>query len=1049
MRYCACLNVLQKTNKSKLLTKVHFMKKKLLLIFLSTFFLIAHAIAQQNVTGRVTSSDGAIPGVSVRVKGTSIVSQTNSTGFYSIKAQKTDILIFSYIGYLSQEQSVNGKAIINVVLKTDSKVLNDVVVTAYGVDRDKKSLGYSTPVVKGDEVSETQRDDMFAGLQGRVPGLSINSTSGNPGASSQIILRGFVSVSGDNNALIVVDGVPIDNSTLNQTNELVTGGANRDQDYSNRGGDINPADIESYTIMKGPEATAMFGNAGASGAILITTKKGSSGRGTINYNNAFRFETLSNFPERQLKYNSGTNGVFSGTISNFHGPEFLPTTQLYDNVNAFFQTARSNKHNLSFEGGSEKVTYRWSNEYSDAEGTTPFTSYKRLTSRLTGVATISPILKLNTSFAYINTTNDKANKGANGSLLQLMRFSPAFDVTQYEDQNGKRLLHLASIYSEYDNPIWDVVKNKNKDETNRVMMSSNLEFKPNKWLRVTGIFGADVGATSGMRVQHPQSYLGSGSAASPTGGRIETYDKLVKYFNASLTASARHSFGDFNNTYILGVTGKDYEATTNSIVGTNFYDPDFYSINNTLPATHKGRNYVNNYRNIGAFAQAVLGYKSLMYLTFTGRLDGASRLMPNNPYFAYPSVSYAFNFSDLKSVRNAIPALNNGKFRISYALTGKEPWREYATGSNYAGAATSGGGYAYSYYGGNPDLKPERSENFETGVELQFFKNRLGFDFNYYNLLSKDQIINPRFSYGRGFVLQMINGGTIRNRGVEAQITGRPIDKKDFTWNVTVNYALNRGKVLALANQLPELYDSDTWILSGVRSAVHPGSSTSALSATRFDRNANGDIIINPATGLPTSSDTQYYPVADRAPKYNIGISNRFRYKNWNLSFLWDIRYGGDVLNGTEYELYTKGISIKTLDRENPRVVVGVLADGLQHSANPTKNTIGVTPYYTSTFYSTTVEPEMFIEKNIKTLRLRDVSLSYDFPQSVIKRTKFFQSLGAYVVMTDAVLFTNYSGKDPESNSNTPGLGGIGGYGIDYGNVGKPLVFTFGVRFKL
>jgi len=1027
------------------------MKKKLLLIFLGTFLLLAHAIAQQiTVTGRVTSPDGPVPGVSVKVKGTSVVSQTNGNGIYSIKALKTDVLTFTYIGYITQEKAIAGSTAVNVVLVADSKSLNEVVVTAYGIDRDKKSLSYSAPVVNGDEVSETQRNDMFSGLQGRVAGLSINSTNGNPGASSQIILRGFVSISGDNNALIVVDGVPVDNSVLNQTNELVTAGVNRDQDYSNRGNDINPADIESYTIMKGPEATALYGNAGASGAILITTKKGVAGRGTINYNNSFRIENLSKFPERQMAYNSGANGVYDGTTSNFLGPSFLPTTEIYDNINHFFQTGFTQKHNLSFEGGTDKFTYRWSNEYSNTKGTIPTNSYERISTRLTGVGTISPMLKITTSLNYININNDKSNKGLNGTLMQLLRFSPAFDIRDWADPNGNRLLHLASIYSEYDNPLWDVYKNINYDKTNRILFTTNMELKPTKWLRVTGILGADVSVTDGFRVQHAQSYKGSGSAAEPTGGRIETYDKLIKNFNASLTATARHSFGKFKNTYILGVTGRDYNAVTNSQMGTNMYDPNFYNINNTPSTTHKVRNYINRYRNVGAFAQAVLGYESLLYLTLTGRLDGASRLMPNYPFFAYPSVGFAFNFTELNSVKNAMPWLTSGKFRASYAITGKEPWREYATGNNYVGANTTGGGYAYSYYGGNPDLKPEKSENFETGVEMQFLKNRLGLDFNFYNLLSKDQIINPRFSYGRGFVLQMINGGTVRNRGVELQLTGKPISTKDLTWNVTVNYALNRGKVISLANQLPELYDSDTWILEGVRSAVHPGSSTSALSAVRFDRNVNGDILIAPSTGLPvTGGDTRYYPVGDRAPKYTVGISNRFRYKNWNLSFLWDIRYGGDVLNGTEYINYTKGISIKTLDRETPRIVVGVLKDGLENTANPTRNTIAVTPYYTGNFYTTNVEPEMFIEKNIKTIRLRDVTLAYDFPPSLVKRTRFFQSFGAFVTITDAVLFTNYSGTDPESNSNTPGVGGIGGYGIDFGNVGKPFGFNLGVRFKL
>jgi ferric enterobactin receptor len=1027
------------------------MKKKLLLVFLGSFLFFLHSFAQQKtISGKVSSSEDGltVPGASVRIKGASVVTQTNQAGSYTISARTGDVLIFSYIGLSAQEIKVGAGSTINVVLKPDANALNEVVVTAYGIDRDKKSLGYSTPVVKGDEVSATQRNDFFGGLQGRVPGLSINSTNGNPGASAQIVLRGFVSISGDNNALIVVDGVPINNSTLNQTRELVSGAANRDQDYSNRGMDINPNDIETYTIMKGPEATALYGSAGASGAILITTKKGKSGRGSINYNNSFRVERINKFPEIQQVYNSGNNGVFAGNTSNYFGPKFLPDTKIYNNISDFFQTGFTQKHNLSFEGGSDKFTYRWSNEYSNSKGTIPTTKYTRFSSRITGVGTISPILKLTTTFNYVNSSNDKSNKGNNGVLMELMRFSSAFDLNDYQDAFGNRKLHLASIFAEFDNPLWDVNKNINNDKTNRLLGNTNLELTPLKWLKINGIVGADISTTNGIQVAHAQSYKGSGNATAPTGGRILTYDQLAKVFNGSLTASARHSFGDFNNTYILGATFSDYNSTTDSQQGTNMFDPNFYSINNTLPTTQRTLRYVNRYRNVGTFAQAVLGYKTLLYLTLSGRLDGASRLMPNNPYFAYPSASLAFNFTDLNAVKESLPWLTSGKLRGSYALTGKEPWREYSTGTNYEAKKSTGGGFGYSYYGGNPDLKPEKSKNFEIGTELQFLKNRVGLDFNYYNLLSEDQIINPRLSYGTGFILKMMNGGTVRNRGIEIQLKGTPV-QGPLTWDITANFTKNKGTVLSLPNDFPELYESDTWLVGNVRSSVTPGYSTASISGTRFDRNANGDLLINPSTGLPSTTDTKFYPIGDRNPKFTLGLVNNFRYKSWNLQFLWDYRHGGDVVNGTEYEAFQKGISTKTLDRETPRIITGVLRDGLENSATPTANNIAVTPYYTSVYYSTNVSPEMFVERNIKTLRLRDVTLGYDFSAAMVKKIGFIQSLGAFITVTDAVLITNYSGGDPESNSNNPGVGGIGGYGIDYGNTGKPIGFNIGLRVKL
>lgn len=1028
--------------------------RKLVLMFFLAMLCLARSASAQSVTvrGKVTSAEDGmpLPGVSVKIKGTSSGTATSSDGSYSITVNRGQVLVFSFIGTVSQEHTISGQNALNVLLRSDAKTLKEAVVTGYGINRDRKTLGYSAPTVTGEEVAQTQRESFFQGLQGRVPGLSINSTSGSPGSSAQIVLRGFVSISGDNNALIVVDGVPVDNSILNQA-DLVTVGANRDQDYSNRAMDFNPEDIESYTIMKGPEATALYGSRGASGAIIITTKKGKAGRGTITYNNSFRLEKVNKFPSLQNKYNQGNNGAYDPTSVNFLGPAFPEGTTTYDNIHQFFETGFAQKHNVSLEGGTESFTYRWSNEYSDEKGTVPTTEYQRYSSTLTAVGTISPVLKLTSTFRYMNSNNIKANKGLNGYMLSLARFNPSWDINNWIDANGNRVLHISDVYSEYDNPFWDVNKNIGKDKTNRFLGNTSFQLTPVKWLLINGIVGADISTTSGIQVYHPQSYRGSGSASDPTGGSIGTYNRLTRIFNASLTATARHSFGVFNNTYIAGATLSDNNITTDSQYGERFFEQNFYSINNTLPSTQRTATAVSRYRNIGAFAQAVLGYKTLLYITLTGRLDGSSRLMPGDPYFAYPSASMAFNFTDLSFMKTSAPWLNYGKLRLSYAITGKAPWRDYSLRSNFVGQSTTGGGFAYSYTGGNPNLKPETSKNFEVGTELQFMNNRVGLDFNYYKLRSEDQIIQPRISYGSGFVLQMMNGGVVENKGVEVQLTGSPVKNENFNWDITANFTHNKGTVLSIAEELPEYYESDTWVLTGVRSGTHPGASTGALSGLKFDRNIYGDIIINAATGLPNvPSDTRYYPIGDRTPKFTLGLVNRFRYKNVNLSFLWDFRYGGDVLNGTDYINYTRGYSLKTLDREVPRIVKGVLNDGLQNTENPTPNTIAVTPYFNSNYYTTNVAPEMFIEKNIKTIRLRDVTLGYDLPRSFLqKRMRFAQGFGLFVTLTDAVLITNYSGMDPESNSNTPGVGGIGGYGIDLGNIGNPIGVNFGLRMRL
>jgi ferric enterobactin receptor len=1040
------------------------MKKSLLFFFLMLCCWTVQTYAQSKaITGKVTSAEDGfpLPGVSVKVKGGTAGVATNNDGIYRINANVGQVLVFSYIGTITQEVTVGNSADISVKLKTDASKLGEVVVTAFNINRDKASLGYSAQTVKGDDVAETQREDFFGGLQGRVAGLSVNSTNGNPGASAQIVLRGFTSVSGDNNALIVIDGVPVNNTTMNQTFALVSGAANRDQDYSNRGMDINPNDIETYTIMKGPEATALFGSAGAGGAILITTKKGKTGAGSVSYSSNYRIENLNKFPVIQTKYNSGTTGgVFDPSVTTFFGPAFLPGTVLHDNIKDFFKTGSSVKQNVAFEGGTDKFTYRWSNEYSNTKGTIPTSAYLRLSSRLTGSAVISPLLKVTTTFNYVKSINDKVNKGQNGPLVNLMRYSSAFDLLNYQDAFGNRVTHTNSIYSEYDNPLWDVYKDPAQDNVDRILANVNFLFTPNKWLSINAIIGTDVASINGSQVYNGQSYRGSGSAANPTLGSILQYQELDRLYNGSLTASARRKVGNFSGTFILGGTFEDFNATTNSQSGTHFYDPNFYSLNNTLPTTRLTFVNINRYRTVGAFAQAILGYKSLLYVTLTGRVDGTSKLMPSlnaatgikaegDPYFAYPSASLAFNFTELESVKTALPFLDYGKFRMSYALTGKGPFRQYALGTVYNGATSTGGGYALSVNGGNADLRPETSKNFETGVELQFFHNRIGLDFNYFNLLSEHQIIFPRLSYGSGFILKLLNGGTVRNRGTEITLTGAPIRSSKFNWDVQFNFTQNKNIVLSLAEELPELYDSDTQIIGALRSAATPGSSIGTVTGQRFDRNNAGQILINPSSGLPTVSDATYVPIGDRLPKFTLGFLNKFRMGRFGLSFLWDLRYGGDVINQTEFEAYVRGISLKTLDRETPRVITGVLNDGLQNTDHPTPNTISITPYATATYYTTNVAPEMFVERNIKALRLRDATFSYDFPPSMLSRTGFIKTLGLTFTVTDAVLITNYSGLDPESNSLNASSGGIGGYGIDYSNVGKPIGFNLGLRVKL
>lgn len=1029
------------------------MKARLLLFVFGLIFISANAFAQRTISGKVTDERGTgLGGVTIQEKGKSNQTVSSASGTYTIRVSEGATLVFRSVGMVAVERKVGSENVINVVLKEDASSIDEVVVTAFGIERDRKSLGYSTPRVSGEEVAETQREAFFNGLQGRVPGLSVNSSNGLPGASAQIVLRGFVSISGDNNALIVIDGVPVDNSIINE-HDLVYDGTNRENDYSNRAIDLNPEDIESYVIMKGAEATAMFGSMGAGGAILITTKKGKAGRSSVSYTYSGRVETPYRYPERQYVYAQGTNGTYSATSTYAMGPRFNPEQKIYkDNTKNFFRTGFNHKHNLVIEGGAEALTYRWSNEYFDNKGIVPNTSYRRITSRLTGTSKINSKLDVNTTFSFMNSHNDKANKGDAGYLMTLMRFNPLWDVRDWIDRAGNRVLHVSDIYSELDNPFWDAYKNSAYDDVNRILGNTQFNYKVNSWLSMQATLAVDYSNTNGFKIYHAQSYSGSGSASDPDLGEIYIYTKTARILSGQYRASTRHKFWDnkFSLQTSLSANIYDYHYNTDSQYGRKMYDPNFYNINNTDPAERRAKNYIDRRRNMGASLQAVLGYKTLLYLTLTGRVDASSRLMPNHPVYAYPSGSLAFNFSDFDYVKENYKWLDDGKLRFSISRTGKEPFRSYATRSNLETQMTSGGGFAYQVTGGNPNLKIETTEDVEGGIEFSLFKRRFTFDYTYYRRRSIDQIFQPRLSYATGFILRTINGGIIESSGSEIQANIAPIRKKDFSWDITLNYTQQESIVKSMAKDLPETYDSDTWLTGGVRSAVFIGKSIGSLSATQFARNDRGDILINPQNGLPVlPSETTWGYVGDRIPDFTLGIVNKFRYKDFTLNFLWDTRFGGDVYNLLGYRMYVYGLSEHTLNREEPRVVKGVLRDGLENTDFPTPNTIAVTPYYTSAYFYNNITGEKFIEKDIWTIRLRDITLSYNLPKKVIRRLGTRSSMSLFCTLTDVVLLTNYSGLDPESNANTPGLGGIGGFGIDYGNMTRPLGMNFGLRLKL
>ena len=886
------------------------MKKTLLLLV--SLVLIATSLLnaqQRTVTGKVTEAqtNEALPGVTVSVKGggANQFTRTDNNGQYFIPAQTGAILVFQFIGMKSEERSVSATGNIDVALSSSNESLAEVVVTgALGIKEERRSMGSSVQTVSAADVAGTQRENFVNALQGRVAGLDIISTSGVPGASSSILLRGVSSLSGSNSPLMVIDGLPADNSTQSTSDFGAVEGSsrafeNRGVDFTNRSSDFNPEDIESITVLKGPEAAALYGIAAANGAIVITTKRGKAGESRISYSNSFRIDQVSKAPEVQRKYGLGRNGILATTEPMYFGPEYSDADTLYDNVSSFFQTALTQKHNLSFEGGAEKTTWRLSAAYVDQEGVVPNSDYSRLNLTASTRSEVKDWLGVDVSINYSSADNNQPFKGAGGPLIGLLIWPHNDDATVYLNPDGTRKKYFSETGAEVDNPFFSVNKNKIESITNRVYATTGLTLRPLKWLSYDLKVGFDIATTESQILRHPESNYGASY-----GGLLDEARRVQKNINVQGYFIAKKNFGKFNVNGMIGHSLTNNRGNALGVTTERFLDPYFVSINNSpMDGARYSKATLTDYRIVGLYGRAMFDYDRIVYLTLTGRNDWSSTLPVKNNSFFYPSASLAFNFMDLPAFENARNILNYGKLRATVAQVGRDA-RPYKIYPALQFKDVAFGGYGYDFSGPNLGLKPEMVTSWEVGTELSFFKDRLNLDFTYYKKRTKDQIVNGiRSSYGTGFILIDMNGGDTQNSGVEVMLGGKPFVTKDFTWRTSFNFARSRGVLLSLPRDLPETYSSDTWLYGNVRNGAMPGEPIMSMTGYFYMKNNAGDILINPSSGLPIRESNFVSNGANRWPKWTLGWSNDFTFKAFNLSFLFDSRYGGDVLNATQHYL--------------------------------------------------------------------------------------------------------------------------------------------------
>lgn len=1028
------------------------MKKILLLLMVFGVF-ITQSLWAQNMTikGQVfdTKSNEPLPGVTIIIKGTMTGTVTDGMGNYTIKANTGQTLVFSSIGFTTQEIKVGNNSVVNVKLEAANVMLDEaVVVSEFGMKRAARAVGAATQTVKGNEIVESGRENFINALQGRVSGMQITNSGGTPGSSSSVLIRGVTSISGSNQPLYVIDGIPMNNNTFNPIGGLASKAgtdpvaSDRTLDFSNRGSDLNPDDIESITVLKGAAAAALYGSDASNGAIIITTKKGKIGKGQVSYSTYYRMDQAYRYPEMQTKYDNGMYGNTNYYSSRRYGQPYPAGTVLYDNLKNMFQTGITQKHTVSFEAGNEAMTFRAGASTIKQTGIVPTSDYSRNNLTVSGTSKLSKWMNIEANLTYAYADNNKVDKGSGGVLNRAMLWPLTDDMRVYTDPSGK--IKYPNKYADVDilNPYFALYKNKNYDESNRFIANVVVNLTPFKNFLVRGQIGYDVSNSTFIIVRHPQW--------SPTATGTGSYDQSrinETYPTVNFISTYKKEFGKFTASAQIGYHQFEQSGKTLSVHGEKFMVTDFQSINNCDIST-----LINITRTTKRRLQAVSGsfefaYKNMAFLTLRGRNDWSSTLpVENNSYF-YPAVDASFVPTELGFFRKNLKVIDYLKLRASLTQVGKDapPLSIYPA---LEAAATSYGGYRYGFTGPNLNLRPEINTAWETGLEGRMFRNRLNFDMAYYSTKSEDQIITGfRMSYATGFVLNNMNVGSFETSGVEMSVSGDIVKNKNWVVNVGVNAFRNWSKVVSLPENVSEYYNGYTWNSGNIRNGIKVGYPITSLTGNDYLRNNNGQVLIDPSTGFPLVSGVWSF-LADREPDVNYGATASVRYKGFNLSAVIDGKIGSAVVNGTKRYMMQYGFSQESvLQRESAPVVFnGILRDGYENTETPTVNSIGVKLGDLQYGYSG-ADPD-WIETGVNYLRLAELKLSYTLNKKWLEKTTkgIISSIQLYTLGSDLMFWTNYSGVDPVGNSNSAALGGTGGVGQDIFAIAAPRGLTFGLN---
>ncbi|TGE19247.1 SusC/RagA family TonB-linked outer membrane protein [Hymenobacter elongatus] len=1077
------------------------MKRLLLLSLVLSLTLIGRAWAQNRaISGRVldvTTNEG-LPGVSILVKGTSIGTATNAEGTYtlSVPADATT-LVFKQLGYGSQERAITNSNTIDVTMAVSTEELREVVVTALGISREKRALGYAVADIKAEQLVQKSEPDVIRTLAGKVAGVVINNASSTPGASTRIIIRGNTSLTKTNGPLFVVDGIPYDNQQTDSDDPLVEG-----TNYSNRAVDIDPNNIASTTVLKGAAAAALYGSRAAGGVIVITTKTGSNQRGTkgiqIGYNTAYSVESIAGLPEYQNSYGTGANYVGPFLTNGSWGPRFgsaqapatiphpqagnpnfpniapdatIPYQAAPNNVKDFFNTGSLFENSVSLTGNSDNAKFTAVLSRADQEGIVPNSSFVRNNISAGGSGVYNKFT-IGGNVAYTNSVQRGPLVGGSGAQGGGSAFSRIMFLPRNLDLQGlpnTDPVTNASVFgwlsAQADNPIWSTTNNSFSSRVDRVVGSVSGSYAIKDWLSLSYLGGVNTYTDSRRSTIRPgnTSLYNDGRVVEDLFQNTELEQTVLLTFDKNLTE-------DISLKAIVGnnLNQRQFEAA--SFLGRGIIVFGIDNIGNTKATQPYGQE-LRKRRLVGALSDVTLGYKDWAYLNATARNDWSSTLNKNGEVgntgqgFFYYSASGSIIFTEALNLDYSW--LSSGKIRAGYARVGNDasPYEAgrttYTTNPRYGNNVGTTDfpfngvpALALNFAISNPNLTPEFTNEIEVGTDLDFFKGRVTVGASYYSRLSTKQIGNVSLPTATGYSVRTSNFGEISNKGVELATTVIPVDLKGFRWTSTFNFTHNQNIVEKLTDGVEMIAITAGFGSGLVQPILMPGQPYGVLFGSNAERDDQGNFLVDPTTGRLIASLNPKI-IGNPNPQFLMGFINQFSYKGLTLNTLIDYRKGGSIYSTTLQSELGRGVTKDTEDRDQLLVIKGVQGDPITRepirdadgNTIPNNKAISLNDYYFgagSAGIGGSAEQSIY---DATTVRLREVTLGYDLPKSLLQKTPFsiinvsLSGRNLYWYSPNIPKYTNF---DPETSTYNSGSNA---QGIEFTNA--PSTRRYGVNLRV